>query len=319
MAMNHGGGGSNLKALRISAVLIFVYFFAEITVAIVTGSLSLLADAAHELSTVVAIAVSLIAIRLSNSPPTPSRTFGLLRGEALAALLNGLLLVAMAVFIILRGLDRLSNPVEMEAGPMFAMAIGGIGLEIASLFIMFRGQKEDLNIRASFWHVMNAFFGSVAVIVTAIFIAVAEVYEADTWAGMVFAVVLLWAAYGIVRDALRVLVDATPEGTDIEVIRGRLLSIAGVQSSHHLHIRTVTGSIKTFSGHLVVIDGADPGAVLQSAKQVLDDEFGLTLSTIQVEHEGLVEGDPAELEYQDRKAVPGDGSGPHHRHGDAGL
>jgi cobalt-zinc-cadmium efflux system protein len=318
MAMNHGGGGSNLKALRISAVLIFVYFFAEITVAIVTGSLSLLADAAHELSTVVAIAVSLIAIRLSNSPPTPSRTFGLLRGEALAALLNGLLLVAMAVFIIVRGLDRLSNPVEMEAGPMFAMALGGIGLEIASLFIMFRGQTEDLNIRASFWHVMNAFFGSVAVIVAAIFIAVAEVYEADTWAGMVFAVVLLWAAYGIVRDALRVLVDATPEGTDIEVIRGRLLSIAGVQSSHHLHIRTVTGSIKTFSGHLVVIDGADPGAVLQSAKQVLDNEFGLTLSTIQVEHEGLVEGDPAELEYQDRDAVPGDGPGPH-RHGDAGL
>jgi cobalt-zinc-cadmium efflux system protein len=319
MAMNHGGGGSNLKALRISAVLIFVYFFAEITVALVTGSLSLLADAAHELSTVVAIAVSLIAIRLSSSPPTPKRTFGLLRGEALAALLNGLLLVAMAVFIIVRGLDRLSNPVEMEAGPMFAMAIGGIGLEIASLFIMFRGQKEDLNIRASFWHVMNAFFGSVAVIVAAIFIAVAEVYEADTWAGMVFAVVLLWAAYGIVRDALRVLVDAAPEGTDIEAIRGRLLSISGVQSSHHLHIRTVTGSIKTFSGHLVVADGADPDAVLQSAKQVLDDEFGLTLSTIQVEHEGLVEGDPAELEYQDRNAVPGDGSGPHHRHGDAGL
>ena len=318
MAMNHGGGGSNLKALRISAVLIFVYFFAEITVAIVTGSLSLLADAAHELSTVVAIAVSLIAIRLSNSPPTPTRTFGLLRGEALAALLNGLLLVAMAIFIILRGLDRLSNPVEMEAGPMFAMAIGGIGLEIASLFIMFRGQKEDLNIRASFWHVMNAFFGSVAVIVAAIFISVAEVYEADTWAGMVFAVVLLWAAYGIVRDALRVLVDATPEGTDIEVIRGRLLTISGVQSSHHLHIRTVTGSIKTFSGHLVVAHDADPDAVLQSAKQVLDDEFGLTLSTIQVEHEGLVEGDPAELEYQDRDAVPGDGPGPH-RHGDAGL
>ena len=315
MAMDHGGGGSNLKALRISAILIFLYFFAEITVAIVTGSLSLLADAAHELSTVVAIAISLIAVRLSSSPPTPTRTFGLLRSEALAALLNGLLLVAMAVFIILRGVDRLSNPVEMEAGPMFVMAIGGIGLEIASLLIMYRGQKGDLNIRASFWHVMNAFFGSVAVIVAAIFIAVAEIYEADTWAGMVFAVVLLWAAYGIVRDALRILVDATPKETDIEVIRGRLLSISGVQSSHHLHVRTVTGSIKTFSGHLVVTHDADPHAVLQSAKQILDDEFGLTLSTIQVEHEGLAEGDPPNLEYQDRDPVPGDVSGPDPRPG----
>lgn len=298
MAMHHGGGGSNLKALRVSAVLIFVYFFAEITVAVVTGSLSLLADAAHELSTVVAIAISLIAIRLSNSPPTPTRTFGLLRGEALAALLNGLLLVGMAGFIIVRGIERLSDPVEMAAAPMFAMAIGGIGLEIASLIIMFRGQKEDLNIRASFWHVMNAFFGSVAVIVAAVFIAVAQIYEADTWAGMLFALVLLWAAYGIVRDALRILVDATPHGTDIEVIRARLLSISGVQSSHHLHVRTVTGSIKTFTGHLVVTDRADPDVVLRAAKQVLDDEFGLSLSTIQVERQGLVENDPSELEYQ---------------------
>lgn len=309
MAMRHGGGGSNLKALRVSAVLIFLYFFVEITVALVTGSLSLLADAAHELSTVVAIAISLIAIRFSNSPATPKRTFGLLRGEALAALLNGLLLVGMAVFIILRGVERLSDPVEMEAAPMFAMAIGGIGLEIASLVVMFRGQKEDLNIRASFWHVMNAFFGSVAVIVAAVFIAVADIYEADTWAGMVFAVVLLWAAYGIVRDALWVLVDAAPPGTDIEVVRARLVGISGVESSHHLHVRTVTGSIKTFSGHLVVTDGADPNTVLRAAKQVLDDEFGLSLSTIQVERQGLVESDPSELEYQDGMRVD-DPAGP---------
>lgn len=306
MAMHHGGGGSNLKALRISAVLIFLYFFAEITVAIVTGSLSLLADAAHELSTVVAISISLIAMRLASRPPTPTRTFGLLRSEALAALLNGVLLVGMAIFILVRGVQRLSDPVEMEAAPMLAMALGGIGLEIASLAIMFRGQKADLNIRASFWHVMNAFLGSVAVIIAALFIAFADIYAADTWAGMVFAVVLLWAAYGIVRDALRILVDSAPEGTDIEAIRVQLLAIPGVESSHHLHIRTVTGSVKTFSGHLVVSDRADTDAVLESAKGVLDDEFGLSLSTIQIERSGLLESDPDELEYQrDRRSGGG--------------
>src|SRR5690606_31700086 len=115
---------------------------------------------------------SLIAMRLSARPPTATRTFGLLRAEALAALFNGVLLVGMAGFIIIRGIQRLADPVEMSAGPMFAMALGGIGLEIGSLAIMYRGQKEDLNIRASFWHVMNAFLGSVAVIIAAIFIAV---------------------------------------------------------------------------------------------------------------------------------------------------
>ncbi len=318
MAMHHGGGGSNLKALRISAVLIFVYFFAEIGVAIVTGSLSLLADSAHELSTVVAISISLIAMRLADRAPTPTRTFGLLRGEALAALLNGLLLVGMAFFILVRGLQRLSDPVEMEPGPMLVMALGGIGLEIASLVIMFRGQKADLNIRASYWHVMNAFLGSIAVIIAALFIMVADIYEADTWAGMVFAIVLLWAAYGIIRDALRILVDAAPEGTDIEAIRGRLLAIAGVESSHHLHIRTVTGAVKTFSGHLVVSDDADLDVVLQAAKQVLDEDFGVSLSTIQVERSGLSESDPIELEYQRDRQPKGNlgvtphGSSPHH-------
>lgn len=299
MAMDHHGSGTNVRALKISAWLIFGYFFAEIIVALTTGSLSLLADAAHELSTVVAIAISLVAMRLAGREPTSRHSFGLLRAESLAALFNGLLLVGMAIFIVVRGIQRLSHPVEMAPGPMFAMAIGGIGLEIASLVIMYRGQKEDLNIRASFWHVMNAFLGSLAVIIAAAFIAIAQIYEADTWAGMVFAIVLLWAAYGIIRAALRVLIDATPDDVDLEQVRVALLAIPGVQATHHLHARTVTGNVKTFTGHLVISDISQHQAVLDEAKTILDREYGFTLSTLQVETEGLVEGDPASLEYQE--------------------
>ena len=297
MSMDHGSGGQP-RGLRISAVLIFLYFFAEITVALVTGSLSLLADAAHELSTVVAITISLVAMRLAASPPTARRTFGLLRAEALAALLNGVLLIGMAGFIVVRGIGRLADPVEMSPGPMFAMAIGGIGLEIASLGIMYRGQKEDLNIRASFWHVMNAFLGSVAVIIAATFIAVADIYEADTWAGLVFAVVLLVAAFGIVRDALRILVDAAPQDIDVELIRTSLLAIPSVRSAHHLHARTVTGQVTTFGAHLVVDEGVDQQNVLNAAKETLDRDYGFSLSTIQIETEATVENDPVALEYQ---------------------
>lgn len=290
-------GATNQRALRISSFLIFLYFFAEVAVAIGTGSLSLLADAAHELSTVVAISVSLVAMRLSGRPPTPRHTFGLVRGEAIAALINGALLVGMAAFILIRGVQRLNDPVEMNPGPMFAMAIGGIGLEIASLAIMYRGQKNNLNIRASFWHVMNAFLGSIAVIIAAIFIAVGDIYQADTWAGMIFAVVLLYAAFGIVRDALKVLTDASPDDVDMAGVREELLAVPGVVSTHHLHGRTLSGGLRTFSGHLVVEKGASTDAVMTEAKRVLEEDHGFTLSTVQLESDDLKENDPQELEF----------------------
>jgi len=160
----HHGVSTNIRALRISAVLILIYFVLEIAVALSTGSLALLADAGHELSTFLAIGVSLLAMQLATRRPTTKITFGLLRVEILAALFNGVLLLAMAAFII-RGIERLQNPMEVPSLPMFIMAVGGIGLEIASLFIMYKGQKESLNIRGSFWHVMNAFLGSIAVMV----------------------------------------------------------------------------------------------------------------------------------------------------------
>lgn len=304
--MQHSSG-TNTRALKISSLLIFLYFFAEITVALVTGSLSLLADAAHELSTVVAIGISLLAMRLAKRAPDDRHSFGLLRAEAIAALVNGLLLVGMAVFIIVRGLQRLADPVEMSPGPMFAMAIGGIGLEVASLAIMFKGQRENLNIRASFWHVMNAFLGSIAVIIAAIFITVADIYEADTWAGMIFALVLLWAAFGIIRDALQVLSDATPTDIDMLTIRAELRGIPGVTDVHHLHARTISGPVRTFSGHIVVEDLGASSRVLDEAKQVLEVEHGFSLTTLQLETSGLRESDPLQLEPDDdrRSGEPG--------------
>ncbi len=298
--MDHGSN-TNVKALKISAVLIFLYFIAEITVALVTGSLSLLADAAHELSTVVAIGVSLIAIRLTHQKPTAKHTFGFRRAETIAAFINGVLLLGMAGFIIFRGIDRLANPIEMSATPMFAMAFGGIGLEIASLFIMYKGQKNNLNIRGAFWHVMNAFLGSIAVIIAAIFITVGQIYEADTWAGLAFAIILIYAAYGIIRDSVRILFDMTPASKDMLKIATELRAINGVSEVHHLHARTVGGGIETFSGHLVIDDVKNSSRVLQEAKAILETKYGFTLSTIQVEDDNLEEKDPREIEYQGKE------------------
>lgn len=295
-----GHGSTNTKALKISAILIFLYFIAEITVALSTGSLSLLADAAHELSTVVAISISLIAIRLMHKKPTAKSTFGLQRAETIAALVNGFLLLGMAVFIILRGIQRLSNPIEMDATPMFAMAIGGISLEIASLVIMYKGQKENLNIRGSFWHVMNAFLGSIAVIIAAIFIEVAQFYEADTWAGLLFAIILVYASYGIIRDAFRILFDKVPVNVNLAAIEKELENIKGVTDVHHLHARTVGGGITSFSGHLVSKSNVKNESILRDAKMIIENKYGFTFSTIQIEPEAFIENDPKEIEYKDK-------------------
>jgi cobalt-zinc-cadmium efflux system protein len=298
--MDHGqhANTTNLKALKISAVLIFIYFIFEIAVALFTGSLSLLADAGHELSTFIAIGISLIAMRLASTPPTAKRTFGLLRIEVLAALINGLLLLAMAVFIIIQGIDRINHPVEVPSLPMFIMAIGGIGLEIASLIIMYKGQKSDLNIRGSFWHVVNAFLGSLAVIIAAMFIQFGEIYAADAWAGIFFAVILTYAAYGIIKDSVRILIDATPADVDMPALARDLKKISGVKDAHHFHARTITSQMKVFSGHLVVNDLKQADRILKKAKDITDRKYKFNLSTIQLEKEGLSESDPKPLEAE---------------------
>ncbi|MDD5415637.1 MAG: cation diffusion facilitator family transporter [Candidatus Daviesbacteria bacterium] len=292
------GVSTNIKALRISALLILIYFVFEIAIALSTGSLSLLADAGHELSTFVAIAISLLAMQLATQKPTPKKTFGLLRIEILAALFNGLLLLGMAGFIIIRGIDRLQNPMEVSSLPMFIMAFGGISLEIASLWIMYKGQKENLNIRGSFWHVMNAFLGSVAVIIAAAFIQFGQIYVADAWAGILFAFILIWASFGIIKDSFFILIDVAPKEVNLISIEKELSKIPGVKKVHHFHARTLVGSIKTFSGHLVVKDMNQAGGILKKAKQILDKKHGFSLSTVQIEDENLSETDIKQLEYK---------------------
>ncbi|HBG81599.1 TPA: hypothetical protein DDW69_02035 [candidate division CPR2 bacterium] len=303
--MEHGyhGTTTNIKALRISAILIFVYFIFEIIVAFITHSLALLADAAHELSTVVAIGISLIAIELGARKPTPERTFGFLRLEVVAAFVNGLLLLGMAGFILTRGFNRVMHPIEIPSTPMFIVGIGGIGLEIAALYIMYRGQKENLNIRGAFWHVVNAFMGSIAVILAATFIFFGRVFVADAWAGIIFAFVLIWASYGLIRDSFNILIDTTPKNIYLVDIERDLKNINGVIETHHLHARAVAENIKTFSGHLIVKDLKDSERILREAKEILDIKYKFSLSTIQLENEELAESDTKELEYGERDHV----------------
>ncbi len=291
------GSKTNIKALWISVVLIFLYFIFEMTVAVLTGSLALLADALHELSTVIAISISLYALSLATRAPTKTKTFGYLRIEIVAAFFNGLLLLGMAIFILIRGFQRAFNPIELPALPMFIVGIGGIGLEIVTLMLLYGGQKESLNIRGSFWHVINAFFGSIAIIVAATFVLF-DIFVADAWAGIVFAFILLYASYGIIRDSIFILIDSVPKNINLADIDQDLLKIENVIATHHIHARVVSSNITTFSGHLVVKDLGKAEDILKKTKELLDEKYKFTLSTIQIESEELAETDFKKLEYK---------------------
>lgn len=285
---SHHSISANLRALQISSVLILSYFVFEITIALLTKSLALFADAAHELSTSLAIGLSVAAIELASRKPEPTKTFGYLRVEIIAAFVNGLLLLGMAAYILVKGFSRLFNPIEIPSLPMYIVAVGGIGLEIVSLAIMYRGQKESLNIRGSFWHVMNAFLGSVAIIIAATFISIGKIYVADSWAGIIFAFILIYAAYGIVRDSFNILIDSTPKEIDISAVERELLSIPGVIDTHHLHARTITSHIKTFTGHLVVKDLKEAERILQEAKRVTDENINLLFPPFRLKTRSLL-------------------------------
>jgi len=146
---------------------------------------------------------------------------------------------------------------------------------------------------------VNAFLGSLAVIVAAVFISVWQIYVADAWAGILFAVILIWAAYGIIRDSFFILVDATPSDLDLVSVEQELLTIPGVIGVHHLHARVVSGDIRTFSGHVEVEDLSKAREVLRAAKRILDDKYQFALSTVQIEDPALSEADSHQLEYRD--------------------
>lgn len=181
---------------------------------------------------------------------------------------------------------------------MFIVAVGGIWLEVGSLIIMYKGQKESLNVRGSFWHVINAFLGSIAIIIAATFIALGEIYIADSIAGIVFAFILIYASYGLIRDSVRILIDVTPQDLDLAQLEKDLKSVPGVIDLHHVHAWLITSGMKALSAHVVIEDFQEGERILQAIKNIMHDKYKVAISTIQLETVRLKEQELDKLEYK---------------------
>ena len=301
-------------ALTVSGWLTGLYFVVELAVGLWTGSVAVLSDAFHTFSAVGGVVVALVAARLARLPAGDRKSFGWYRAEMLGALVNGAFLLVMAFVVIAMGAMRLGNPIHLPAGPMLWVALGGIATEVVSLAFLFRHQQGDLNIRGAYWHVLQTFVGSLIIIVAAVVIHFTGFLEIDPLLGMGFGFVLLWASWGILRDSAHVLMEGTPPGIELSGIGRALEAIEGVRDAHHLHAWALTGGKTVFSGHVRIGSGADAGAVLERAHEMLRRDHGFTLVTLQVETRCL---DEAGAEDLDLAAAARSGSGPggHAGHG----
>ena len=281
------GSHSAAHASRNRLVTVFVVTVAVLIFEVIGGlasnSLALLADAGHMLTDVVGIGLALGAIWIAGRAPDRARSFGYLRLEILAAVVNAVLLFGVSAFILYEAWQRFSDPGEVTSGLMLAVALLGLAANAISLYLLREAQASSLNMRGAYLEVMGDFAGSAAVIVAAIVIALTGWTRADALASAAIGLLILPRTYGLLREAVDVLLEATPKGLDMDLVRSHILEAPGVRDVHDLHAWTITSGLNVVSAHVVLDQGADPPAVLDHLCTCLAGIFDIEHSTFQLE------------------------------------
>ncbi len=287
---------SSGKALVISAWLTGIYFVIELAVGLWTGSIAVLSDAFHTLSAVGGVLVAIVAQRIAARPADAQRSFGWYRAEIIGALVNGGFLLGMAVLVIWMGVMRLGSPIHLPTGPMLWVAFGGLVTEVISLGLMWKSSRDDLNARGALWHVIQTFVGSLLIIVTALVIQFTGFLQIDPILGAAFGVVLFWASIGVIREAVHILMEGTPEDTDLDAVIDDLRSQDGILDVHHVHAWTLTSGKHAFSAHLRHADPFDAAIILENAYSRLTHDHGFHMVTLQLETDCLDERHAEDLD-----------------------
>jgi cobalt-zinc-cadmium efflux system protein len=275
--------------LAITASIVVV----QIIGGIVADSLALLADAGHMFTDFAGVLLALIAVTFAARPATPERTFGYYRVEILAAVANAMLLIAVAVFIFWQAWLRWSEPPDVAGWLMLGVAVLGLVASIIALAVLRGGARESLTIRGAYLEVLGDTLGSLAVIVAALVIAITGWVRADVIASVVVALMILPRTWSLLREAIDVLLEATPRGVDMSEVRRHILEVDGVLDAHDLHVWTITSGLPVVSVHVVVDDAVlnDQGGarVLDRLGQCLGEHFDVEHCTFQLEPLGHID------------------------------
>ncbi len=294
---HHGQGSASVetdrRALTIALALLVGFMGFEVAAAVVSNSLVLFADAGHMLVDVGAIAGSLVAIRLAARPETRSHTYGLKRAEILAAAANGIALLVISALVTYDAIVRLVHPSHVDGGILIVVAAVGVAVNLAATLTMARANRRSLNVEGAYRHILTDLYGFTGTLIAGIVIVVWGFNRADAIASLVVVVLMLKAAVELLRPALRILLEATPEDIDLEEVRCHLMELPEVQSVHDLHAWTLTSSLPILTAHIVVTDECfntgEAGRVLDHLQDCLAGHFDVAHSTLQFESAGHIE------------------------------
>ena len=299
---NRGHHGVNADAdrryLLIALGLLAAFMATEVVVAFFSGSLALLSDAGHMLSDVGAIGASLWAMRLAGRPAAGKWTFGWKRAEILSAAGNGITLLVVSALVAFEAIRRLIHPPAVAGAPVLVVAIVGVAVNLVIAWVLAKANRSSLNVEGAFQHILTDVYGFLGTVAAGIVILATGYTRADSIASLLVVALMLKAAWGLLRDSGRILLEAAPEGIDLDAIRSHLLEPEHITGVHDLHVWTVTSHEHAVSAHVVVDDecftDSHAPQMLDQLQECLHDHFGIEHSSLQLEppshaaHEGAI-------------------------------
>ncbi|MFC5559913.1 cation diffusion facilitator family transporter [Ureibacillus thermophilus] len=273
----------NKNALKWAYLLITSFMIVELVGGIITNSLALLSDAGHMLTDSLSLGFSLFAIIIGQKEANNKKTYGYRRVEIFAALLNGITLIGIAVFIVIEAIRRISKPPEIASTGMLIVAVLGLLVNIVVAFILNKGNNSNLNVKSAFLHVLGDILGSIGAISAALLILFFGWDLADPIASMIVAVVISFSGIRVVKESFNIFMEAAPNDLPTDIIREKLLEIEEVEEVTDLHLWLITSDYPSITCHVVVGKEVDEQIVLRKIQKLFHDEFSLHHMTIQIE------------------------------------
>ncbi len=287
-----GTAAGRHKSRLVAALSLTTTFMAiEVLGGLWTGSLALLADAAHMLTDAGGLILALVAIRFAERPATPERTFGYVRLEVLSALTNAVVLLLLTVYILYEAYQRFLDPPEILGAPMLAVAAVGLAVNLISMKLLSTGSSESLNLKGAYFEVLSDMLGSLGVIVAAVIVVLTGWTMADPIIGAGIGLFIVPRTWILLKQAVHILMEGTPPEVDVKLLERRLLDIPGVTAVHDVHVWTITSGLDAMSCHIVVADMARARETLLNAKEAMKAAFSLSHMTIQIEDQSLREAE----------------------------
>lgn len=283
--------GRHKKRLAAALGLTVAFMIVEVVGGLWTGSLALLADAAHMLTDAGGLVLALVAIRFSERPATPQNTYGYVRMEVLSALANAVVLLLLTIYIFYEAYERFLNPPPILGGPMLIVAMFGLTVNLISMKLLSAGSSESLNVKGAYFEVLGDMLGSLGVIVAAGVVMLTGWALADPIIGAGIGLLILPRTWTLLKQAIHILMEGTPPEIDMPMLENELINIPGVDAIHDLHVWTISSGVDAMSCHIVVNDMSEARTILSRARAIMEEKFGLSHVTIQIDDRAMHESE----------------------------